>query len=398
MDVKMEEKFKPEKVEDENKPAPEITAREMVWAAFQRVTQDENLGEWLNRRSGLQKTLTQRTYVPFCYLFVFSRDSIGQETAEKQTPSALEFLGQFGKAIENLKRSSGKPLPLSQSLSACIADYNRLTVQRKYKARLGGVSVHCMSANVEVYWEARQQSRNGDELWLQSDNTIKEVKNGLSGVVMAALVNCRYFDECGLPAAIPRSERLPRRYEHNASDVFCLLKQDLCDAELSQPALLVWPGDELARSRAFWQAATSHRGKHFDLDPDRARDLLELADVLDSYPQYARATAYMRGLTGLSYEILAIGHFVPGSERWELGRYKGKELWREIMEVTDYASVVYVQRAIEMFESRKQAQLTPDEHQNLMDIVLVWLWLRPKVATAVDGDMMTKLDDMFRSG
>lgn len=37
MDVKMEEKFKPEKVEDENKPAPEITAREMVWAAFQRV-------------------------------------------------------------------------------------------------------------------------------------------------------------------------------------------------------------------------------------------------------------------------------------------------------------------------------------------------------------------------
>ena len=62
--------------------------------------------------------------------------------------------------------------------------------------------------------------------------------------------------------------------------------------------MLVWPGDELARSRAFWQAATSHRGKHFDLDPDRARDLLELADVLDSYPQYARATAYMRGLTG----------------------------------------------------------------------------------------------------
>ena len=37
----------------------------------------------------------------------------------------------------------------------------------------------------------------GVRLWLQSDNTIKEVKNGLSGVVMAALVSCRYFDECG---------------------------------------------------------------------------------------------------------------------------------------------------------------------------------------------------------
>lgn len=26
---------------------------------------------------------------------------------------------------------------------------------------------------------------------------MKEVKNGLSGVVMSALVNSRYFDECG---------------------------------------------------------------------------------------------------------------------------------------------------------------------------------------------------------
>lgn len=49
---------------------------------------------------------------------------------------------------------------------------------------------------------------------------------------------------------------------------------------------------------------------------------------------------------------------MPGSERWELGRYKGKELWREIMEVTDYASVVYVQRAIEMFESRVGKEAT----------------------------------------
>lgn len=32
---------------------------------------------------------------------------------------------------------------------------------------------------------------------MQSDNTVKEVKNGLSGTVMSTLVNSRFFDECG---------------------------------------------------------------------------------------------------------------------------------------------------------------------------------------------------------
>ena len=34
-------------------------------------------------------------------------------------------------------------------------------------------------------------------LWIQSDNTVKEVKNSLSGVMMSALITARYFDECG---------------------------------------------------------------------------------------------------------------------------------------------------------------------------------------------------------
>ena len=32
---------------------------------------------------------------------------------------------------------------------------------------------------------------------MQGDNTVKELKNALSGVMMSALVNCSYFDECG---------------------------------------------------------------------------------------------------------------------------------------------------------------------------------------------------------
>lgn len=34
-------------------------------------------------------------------------------------------------------------------------------------------------------------------LYVQGDNTVRELKNGLSGVMMAALVNGRFFDECG---------------------------------------------------------------------------------------------------------------------------------------------------------------------------------------------------------
>ena len=102
----------------------------------------------------------------------------------------------------------------------------------------------------------------------------------------------------GLPGNIPRDERLPRRYQPNPADVFCLVKHNLCDATLSQPALLVWPGDELHQSRAFWSAAKDHPGEQSDLDPERAKDLLELAAVLETYPQYSRAVAFMRSLAG----------------------------------------------------------------------------------------------------
>ena len=76
-----------------------------------------------------------------CWQYLFTPQPIrpifawglGQETAEKQAPSALEFLGQFRKAIELMKKNSGRQVPLAQCLGACIADYNRNTIHRKFK-------------------------------------------------------------------------------------------------------------------------------------------------------------------------------------------------------------------------------------------------------------------------
>lgn len=80
--------------------------------------------------------------------------------------------------------------------------------------------------------------------------------------------------------------------------MFCLVKQEMCDQDLSQPALLVWPGAERDQVRQFWQSAAQSRGVKFDVDADRAADLLELADGLSSYPQYGRAITFLKGLAG----------------------------------------------------------------------------------------------------
>ena len=54
---------------------------------------------------------------------------------DKQPPSALEYVGQFQRAIELMKVKTREVFPfLSLSpLGACIADFNKTTVQRKYK-------------------------------------------------------------------------------------------------------------------------------------------------------------------------------------------------------------------------------------------------------------------------
>lgn len=104
-----------------------------------------------------------------------------------------------------------------------------------------------------------------------------------------------------MPPNIPLSERLPRRYEPNPLDIFALVKHNLCDHDLSQPALLCLPGDEKGRVDTFWKEALRHQGSLAHIDAERQAELVELAGALDLYPQFARASAYLRSLAGVEH-------------------------------------------------------------------------------------------------
>ena len=68
------------------------------------------------------------------------------------------------------------------------------------------------------------------------------------------------------PTLLERAtQRLPRAYRQDASDVFCCVRHYLGDEELSQPPLLVWPGDDNGKNRAFWGAAARDPGERFSI-------------------------------------------------------------------------------------------------------------------------------------
>lgn len=99
-----------------------------------------------------------------------------------------------------------------------------------------------------------------------------------------------------IPPGLQLSERLPRRYGHNSHDVFALVKHHICDTELSQPPLLVLPGDEKNKMRQFLRTMARHDGIL-----SRQEDLLEFSTALDHYPQFARASHYYKTLAGAEY-------------------------------------------------------------------------------------------------
>lgn len=100
----------------------------------------------------------------------------------------------------------------------------------------------------------------------------------------------------GLPAGIETEERLPRRFAENTADIFALIKHQLPDEQLSQPALLIWPGDTTAEVKAFWRRACNHKGLNQTVDPERCQALQELADAFSAYPQYERCVRFYRQL------------------------------------------------------------------------------------------------------
>lgn len=61
---------------------------------------------------------------------------------------------------------------------------------------------------------------------------------------------------------------------------------------------------------------------------------------------------------GFPYEILSMGHFVPNLQRFECPRYRGKEVWKQIMTVADESCVVYGKRVISSFNAQVGADAT----------------------------------------
>ncbi|CAJ1361527.1 unnamed protein product, partial [Effrenium voratum] len=84
------------------------------------VTSEQNIGEWLNARFFKAQYTHHENPADFFYESL----RLGQETAEKQQPSALEFVGQFRQAVEIHNATTGKKLPLTQSLNHVVGAYN----------------------------------------------------------------------------------------------------------------------------------------------------------------------------------------------------------------------------------------------------------------------------------
>lgn len=55
---------------------------------------------------------------------------------------------------------------------------------------------------------------------------------------------------------------------------------------------------------------------------------------------------------GFPYEIMESPHYVPGNERNEFSRFKGKQLWTEIIQVTEYVCVLYAARVHTDFNAK----------------------------------------------
>ena len=91
---------------------------------------NERVREHVNRVSS--RVYERVLYVMPCVCTWNFRWGVGHETSEKQAPSALELMGQFKKAMAQLRVSTGKTHPTPTALNMCIAEFNKL-VQRKYK-------------------------------------------------------------------------------------------------------------------------------------------------------------------------------------------------------------------------------------------------------------------------
>ena len=61
---------------------------------------------------------------------------------------------------------------------------------------------------------------------------------------------------------------------------------------------------------------------------------------------------------GFPYEVLANGHFVPQGDRHELSRYRGKQIWKEILDITPGVCNLYFARVNHMFNDAVTADFS----------------------------------------
>lgn len=47
---------------------------------------------------------------------------------------------------------------------------------------------------------------------------------------------------------------------------------------------------------------------------------------------------------------------------------------------------------------QKDAQLSLEEHVELMDRTCLWIWLKPKLAAEIDGSLMHKYEELWQNG
>ena len=144
---------------------------------------------------------------------------------------------------------------------------------------------------------------------------------------------------------------------------------------------------------------------------------------------------------GFPYEVLANGHVVPQGDRYELSRFRGKQVWKEILDITPAVCNLSFERVQAMFNNavtadfsnkmkaryprfilveyqsltlwhlllncwlsllftscQKQQQVPMETHENMFDGICLWMWLVPKLQSLLTAEYMEKLTDMFRQG
>lgn len=98
---------------------------------------------------------------------------------------------------------------------------------------------------------------------------------------------------------IETTERVPSRMriEDQSLDVFCLVKQNMSDANLSQHPLLVMPHALLPETESFLQKVNTARAITPWLSPEREEEIRNLAaEISEDFPHMGRTVTWYRSL------------------------------------------------------------------------------------------------------